>query len=104
LKNQVYEGERYELSPDFLMEMMEINEGIMELKTDPDAEMVSAYRNQVEGLKNELYENVRDVIEHYDDGQAGEETLKKIKDYYYKKKYLLRIQQSLDTFGARENE
>ena len=36
LKSMIYEGERYQLPPDFLMEMMDVNEAMMELKMDPD--------------------------------------------------------------------
>ena len=49
---------------------------------------------------NELHDKVKSVIENYTDETAGENELKKIKDYYYKKKYLLRLKQSLDTFGS----
>src|SRR5205809_6895126 len=36
LKNMIHEGERYELPPDFLMDMMDINEALAELKLYPD--------------------------------------------------------------------
>jgi molecular chaperone HscB len=102
LKNQIYEGERYELPSGFLMEMMEINESMMDVKMDGDAEKIIGIRRHVEDLFENLYEEVRTLIESYDDATAGQETLKKIKDYYYKKKYLLRIQHSLDTFEFSE--
>jgi molecular chaperone HscB len=95
LKNMIYEGERYELSPDFLMEMMEINEAMMEM----EEKNVAGYKTQVAGLLSDLFEDVRGAIENYNDDAASENDMKKIKDYYYKKKYLLRLKQSLDTFG-----
>ena len=52
-------------------------------------------------LFKDLYEEVRALIENYDDVTSAEPELKMIKEYFYKKKYLLRIQQSLDTFAAR---
>ena len=100
MKNQVSEGERYELSPDFLMEMMDINEGLMELKEQPDSAKVETLRKQVTGLFDDLYQEVSSIVEAYREGVSAESDLKKIKDYHYRKKYLLRIQQSLDTFAA----
>lgn len=100
LKQEIHEGERYELPPDFLMEMMEINEGLMELQEEQDAEKISSLRSTVAGLFDDLYKEVSTAIESYKDGVMEAAVLKKIKDYYYKKKYLLRIQQSLDTFAT----
>lgn len=100
MKNQVSEGERYELSPDFLMEMMDINEGLMELNEQPDSAKVEMLRKQVSGLFDNLYKEVSSVVEVYRGEETSESELKKIKDYYYRKKYLLRIQRSLDTFAA----
>lgn len=100
LKDLIAEGERYQLSPDFLMDMMDINEGLMALQDAPDASKISALRKQVEGLFADLYEAVKTDIEHYREGETEDSVLHKIKDYYYRKKYLLRIQQSLDSFAS----
>lgn len=100
LKQQISEGERYELAPSFLMEMMDINEGLMELQEEQDPEKIAALRTQVTQLFDELYDEVKEDVESYQDGEPGDSALKKIRDYYYRKKYLLRIQQSLDTFAA----
>jgi molecular chaperone HscB len=101
LKHLIYEGERYELPAGFLMDMMEINEGLMELQVQPDTEKLTAFRLHVADLFDQLYEEARPVIELYDDTTESPESLKTVKDYYYKKKYLLRIQESLNTFAAR---
>lgn len=101
LKQLISEGERYELSPVFLMDMMDINEALMDLENEKDQHKIEALRKQVTGLFEELYDEVRGEITSYRDDTADENVLKKIKDYYYRKKYLLRIQRSLDTFAAR---
>lgn len=98
IRNQVTEGERYELSPDFLMDMMEINENLMELHSEPDVAKAAALKLQVRRLFDNLYADIRDVLETYKDDDSGTTAWQRIKDYYYRKKYLLRIQQSLDTF------
>ncbi|MBK9730031.1 MAG: Fe-S protein assembly co-chaperone HscB [Chitinophagaceae bacterium] len=101
LKQLISEGERYELSPVFLMDMMDINEALMDLENEKDQHKIEALRKQVTALFEELYDEVRSEITSYRDDTADEDVLKKIKDYYYRKKYLLRIQRSLDTFAAR---
>ncbi|MGB3076617.1 MAG: Fe-S protein assembly co-chaperone HscB, partial [Chitinophagales bacterium] len=98
-KQLISEGERYELSPVFLMDMMDINEALMDLEQEKDQHKIEALRKQVAGLFEELYDEVRSEITSYRDDTADENVLKKIKDYYYRKKYLLRIQRSLDTFA-----
>jgi molecular chaperone HscB len=100
LKNLIFEGERYELPPTFLMEMMDINEGLIELKMEPDQKKIADFELTISNLQTDLFNEVKSVIDNYNDSTATSEDLKKIKDYYYKKKYLLRIRQSLDTFGA----
>ena len=74
------------LSPDFLMEMMELNE---ELDEDSPA--------RVAQLEKELYAEVSKIIENYDEATTPREDLLKIKDYYFRKKYLQRI---LDRTGG----
>ncbi len=102
LKQVISAGERYELSPAFLMEMMEINEALMELEHDKDADKAAALRKQVATLSASLDEEVRPALISYREDAPDENVLKKIKDYYYRRRYLLRIQQSLDTFAARQ--
>lgn len=101
LKQVISAGERYELSPAFLMDMMDINEAMMELAQEKDGNKVAALRQQVDERFDALYDEVRQEMASYREEAADENVLKKIKDYYYRRKYLLRIQQSLDTFAAR---
>jgi molecular chaperone HscB len=89
IKGLLEEEEKYELPPDFLMEVLEINEQLMD---DPDA---AGIENQVNRLQNEIYEPVKDIVENYKDGITTEKELLQVKDYYYKKKYLDRIYREL---------
>ena len=79
------EEEKYQLPPAFLMEMMELNE---ELNEDSAA--------QIETLEADLYAEVEPIINSYDDSKASKPDLLKLKEYYYKKKYLQRILDRLD--------
>ena len=89
LKGLLKGNEQYILPPDFLMEMMELNEKLAE--EDPET-----FKQEVDGLENELYESVNDIIENYSNDSITTENLLKIKEYYFKKKYLHRILDRLD--------
>ena len=67
------------------MEMMELNE---ELSEDS--------AQQINILETELYSQVKPIIENYDDGIASNTDLLKLKEYFYKKKYLQRILDRLE--------
>jgi len=84
LKGLLSENEKYELPPAFLMEMMELNEKLVEEDAD-------SFKKEVTGLEDELYNEVKDIIENYDDDTITTEKLLKTKEYYFKKKYLHRI-------------
>ena len=74
------EEEKYQLPPDFLLEMMELNE---ELSDESAARIAS--------IEKELYSEIASIIENYNDERIREQELQKLKAYYYKKKYLKRI-------------
>lgn len=95
LKGLLEEEEKYKLSPDFLMEMMEINEAVAELGFDEDPNRKTTIHQQLTTLENEIYEPVADIIENYQEGVTTQEELLQVKDYYFKKKYLARIYQAL---------
>ena len=87
IKNLISDDEKYELPPDFLMEMMELNEGLMESEHSGFEEMEVKIRQ----FEKVLYDHVRIIIEGYDEGITTDEQLLQVKDYYYKRKYLQRI-------------
>ena len=94
LKGLLEEEEKYELPPDFLMEVLEINEELMELGENktllPDLEI------RIAELQTEIYESVKEIVEHYQEGVTSEKELLQVKEYYYKKKYLDRIRKQLN--------
>jgi len=81
--------EKYSLPPDFLMEMMEINEELAETGHEHVTRRVKAF-------EEELYKDIGPIIDNYGKAATGEKELLKLKEYYYKKKYLNRI---LDRLG-----
>jgi molecular chaperone HscB len=80
--------EKYNLAPDFLMEMMELNEAWMDAQ-DLDAKQIIL--NQINTLKNDLFIPIKAYLEAAAVNDIPQEAMLQIKDYYYKKKYLDRI-------------
>ncbi len=97
LKEVIAEGENYTLPQSFLMEMMDVNEAIMDLQFDPNpvkaAEIKQQISDFVQNLDQELAQYTQG-FEALDDAQQTSQ-LAKIKDIYYRSKYLHRLQQSL---------
>lgn len=83
----------------FLVEVMEIQESIMELEFGFDATAYNKALTTAESLDKELYEGIQPVITGYIEGKSSEEELRKVKEFYLKKKYLLRIQENLNRFA-----
>jgi len=94
LKGLLEEEEKYQLPPDFLMEVLEINEKLMDAEGDSDLKL--NLQSAIDSLQSEIYAPVKEVIEDYQDGVTTEKELLQVKEYYYKKKYLHRIQQQLN--------
>ena len=80
LKGIIEDEEKYPLPPDFLMEVMELNETLSE-------NSIAA----IEDFEKDIYTEVSQLIENYNNETVTNEELLKLKEYYYKKKYLQRI-------------
>ena len=89
LKSLLEEEEKYELPPDFLMEVLEINEELMEMGSDKT--LMPNFELRIDQLEEEIYEPVKQIVEHYQEDTTTEKELLQVKEYYYKKKYLTRI-------------
>lgn len=89
-KGLLQEEEKYNLPPDFLMEVMDLNEQVMELDKD-DTTAVASLMATAKNLETELYEAIEPVMDNYSESTSTEKELLQVKDYYFKKKYLDRI-------------
>lgn len=94
LKNLLEEEEKYELPNDFLMEVLEINEQLMDMDDDPESKQKLS--DSITLLEKEIYAPVKPIIENYTEGVTTENELLLVKEYYYKKKYLQRIAEQLN--------
>jgi len=101
--NQLLEDEeKYSLPPEFLMEMMDINEAVSDFEIDPKND--DARQMAVNSLNEqmELWQDATDVLTaRFEKGDTGKELLLLVKDQYFRKKYLLRIKERIDRFAAR---
>lgn len=93
LKGLLEDEEKYQLPQDFLMEVLEINEQLMDAEDDP--ELRKNLQDTIDNLQLQIYEPVKKIIENYQEGVTSEEELLQVKEYYYKKKYLDRLKREL---------
>ncbi|MDN3585020.1 Fe-S protein assembly co-chaperone HscB [Mucilaginibacter flavus] len=100
LHDLVSEGAKPQLPSDFLMEMMDINERLMEAE---DAGELGKISTEVLAFESDINDQLLKLTHDYTqlDHIAQQQRRIKIADIYYKQKYLLRIKESLDTFAAR---
>ena len=85
------EEEKYKLPPQFLMEMLELNEQIADAKMEADETALQQIQTTIHDIQSDLYQPVQQIVEGYQEGVTTKEELLQVKDYYYKKKYLTRI-------------
>jgi molecular chaperone HscB len=93
--NLIKPEEKYALSPVFLAEMMDINEELMELEFDKDASKLAGIKLALVEKETLLFEEVKLFFE-MDELKIFDNDNLKLKDYYYKKKYLNRILERLN--------
>jgi molecular chaperone HscB len=92
------EEEKYDLPPNFLMEMMELNEAVSEYELEPENEdMKNLAVKTLNDLLDLWQEDVNNLVKRYEEGEKSAELLKEIKDYYFRKKYLLRIKERISS-------
>lgn len=88
ITGHIQPDEKYNLAPDFLMEMMELNEAWMDAEDESSKQNILA---QINTLKNDIFSPIKAYLEAASIIDIPQEAMLQIKDYYYKKKYLDRI-------------
>jgi molecular chaperone HscB len=106
-KGLLEEEEKYVLSADFLMKALELNETIMDLSVGSELPIaigmavgneqsaISDLQSVINNLQTEIYAPVKEIVENYQEGVTSKEELLRVKEYYYKKKYLDRMRREL---------
>lgn len=103
LKGLLSENEQYQLPQEFLMEMMEVNEALMDLEFENDSTLLNQITEKIAAMEQDLFAELQDATRKFDIAttDAQQEIVKKIKDIWYRQKYLLRIRESLNRFASR---
>ncbi len=99
LHNLLEHDEKYSLPPAFLMEMMDLNELVSDMEPSNTATLQEA-ETTLNSYLQEWETEVQQLTTQYDAGDHGEPLLLKIKDCYFRKKYLLRIKERVATFAT----
>jgi molecular chaperone HscB len=94
-KGLLEEEEKYSLPSPFLMDMMELNEALADAEIEENEEVRNTLKKQLLHLQEEIYEPVKHIVEHYQEGVTTKKELLQVKEYYFKKKYLQRIAQQM---------
>ena len=96
LKGVLAEEGQNNIPQDFLMEMMDINEGLMELEFDYSKDAHQKIESELNTLKDSLLNEIMPTLKSYTDGVSEDTDLEAVKDYYFKMRYLLRIESNLE--------
>ena len=100
--NKLLGDSQNEISQEFLMEMMDINEALFELEMSHDVSQLSVVSKEVSDKKNQLLDEIEPLMKNYPDSDNNQklEILAQVKSYYLKNKYLLRILDKIASFAA----
>ena len=95
------EGKQGQLPSEFLMDVMDLNEQLMELEMDANPTGTAKVAAEVTSLADTLDAGIEPVLAGYEQLPANHRpaALQQICTYYLKKRYLLRIQQQVATFA-----
>jgi molecular chaperone HscB len=95
LEGVMQADESFALPADFLMEMMELNETVDEVA---DSDRARALTAEIEKTLSAYRGEIEEIGTGYASLEQREAELLRIKELYYKRKYLLRIRERLANF------
>lgn len=88
------EGENV-LPQEFLMDMMELNESVMELEFEPNPTLREGLQSDIVKLHDEHKAKIQPLITNPDLETLAEEDWKNLLDFHLKGKYLKRLEENL---------
>ncbi len=94
------ERQNEQLPPDFLMEMMDLNEELADLAFDENAEKLAAAEANIDALEAALKKDAEPFLATWTASDPRPEPLAAAKDFFLKRKYLLRLRNRISTFAA----
>lgn len=101
LHDMLAEGDKYTLPQDFLMDMMDVNEALMDMQLDPDPSRLMELTSEVDQLEAALFDELKLLTDEFDAKTNADPNsiLLKIKDIWYRQKYLMRIRTGMGKIG-----
>lgn len=93
-----------QLPQEFLLEMMEFNEKLSEIKISNEMDSLKSLENEAESILENIegklveYQKKCDIESYY--SEEWQRIAKIVKDYFLKRKYLLRIKDSISNFAS----
>lgn len=101
LYNMLADGDKHVLPQSFLMEMMDVNEALMEMEFEADEQKLAELKQQIDEMEQALFEELNQYTAQFDSKNEteAENILLKIRDIWYREKYLMRIRESLNKFS-----
>jgi len=81
---------------EFLMEMMDINEELMEYKFDPTPEKLEALNKELRQLEDTLDMEVSAIFAKFNSKTPNQTNLQTVKSYYLKNQYLNNLKNNLN--------
>lgn len=94
-----FEESKQSLPQTFLMEMMDFNEKLMDVQMEGNKNGLSALLNELKEIEESLFTGVSNIIKEYKKEKISNKDLEQLKEYFFKRKYLLRIRENLNKFG-----
>jgi len=104
-RHGLLEESKNEIPQDFLVEMMDINESIMDLQFDFDLEKMKELKSKIQAIGEDLENHIQSFSIEFDrlkdnSSQEIKAILEQIRNRYLKQKYVLRLRESLDKFAS----
>lgn len=101
IKGLLEDENKLSIPQEFLLDMMEINEALMELEFEPDPNCLETVKQEIERLEKNLNDSIRPVLDTYDDQVGSRADLHAVLEFFLKKRYLLRVRENLSKFAPR---
>lgn len=99
LKGLLQEDKAYQMPPDFLVEVMDLNELLMSLELDAEASLYAEALLRAQQLEHQLEQAAQVAAAHFDTNPCDNSALQSLSAIYFKKRYLLRIKENLAKFA-----
>jgi molecular chaperone HscB len=100
LNGLLQEDQSYQMPPDFLMEVMDLNERLMSLEFDASEGLYEEALKHTQELEKQLEGTAQEAISRFDSDPSDDTALQSLSAYYFKKRYLLRIKENLAKFAS----